>query len=70
MRLLAGLALGFIGLTAGALFEDTSSAPDLRPHEFRSLIKDNIVVLADFYAVCKQQPQFFNFTNAHMLTAK
>lgn len=60
MRLVASLALGFIGLTTAALFEDTSSAPDLRPNEFRTLIKENNVVMADFYAVCTQQPPFFN----------
>lgn len=54
MRLLVSLALGFIGLTAGALFEDAPSAPDLRPAEFRAFIKENNVVMADFYAVCTQ----------------
>lgn len=50
MRLLVSLALGFISLTAGALLEDAPSAPDLRPAEFRSFIKENNVVMADFYA--------------------
>lgn len=56
MRLLASLALGFLGLAAGALSEDAPSAADLRPAEFKTLIKESNVVMADFYAVCTRKP--------------
>lgn len=54
MRLLTRLALGLLGLAAAAVAEDpsTQSAIDLQPTTFRAFIKENDVVMAEFYAVC------------------
>ncbi|KAK7748196.1 protein disulfide-isomerase precursor [Cytospora paraplurivora] len=50
MRRVVSLTLGFLGLAAGALFEDSPTALDLRPAEFKALIQESNVVMADFYA--------------------
>lgn len=54
MRLLTSLTLGLLGLAASAVAEDpsTESAIELQPTSFRQFIKDNDVVMAEFYAVC------------------
>jgi hypothetical protein len=58
MRLLTGLALGLLGLAASAVAEDpsTESAVELQPTSFRNFIKENDVVMAEFYAVCARSP--------------
>lgn len=52
MRLLTRLALGLLGLAAAAVAEDpsTESAIELQPTSFRAFIKENDVVMAEFYA--------------------
>ncbi|KAI3395971.1 hypothetical protein diail_610 [Diaporthe ilicicola] len=52
MRLLTRLSLGLLGLAAAAVAEDpsTQSAVDLQPTSFRNFIKENDVVMAEFYA--------------------
>lgn len=58
MRLLTRLALGLLGLAAAAVAEDpsTDSAIELQPTSFRAFIKENDVVMAEFYAVCARSP--------------
>lgn len=58
MRLLTRLALGLLGLAAAAVAEDpsTESAIELQPTSFRAFIKENDVVMAEFYAVCVRSP--------------
>lgn len=53
MRLLTRLALGLLGLAASGVAEDpsTESAIELQPTSFRNFIKENDVVMAEFYAV-------------------
>lgn len=53
MRLLTRLTLGLLGLAASAVAEDpsTESAIELQPTSFRNFIKENDVVMAEFYAV-------------------
>ncbi|POS78513.1 protein disulfide-isomerase [Diaporthe helianthi] len=52
MRLFRSLTLGWLGLAASALAEDpsTESAVELIPGTFRDFIKENGVVMAEFYA--------------------
>lgn len=61
MRLLTRLALGLLGLAAAGVAEDpsTESAIELQPTSFRNFIKENDVVMAEFYAVStpSQGPQ-------------
>lgn len=58
MRLLTRLTLGLLGLAASAVAEDpsTESAIELQPTSFRNFIKENDVVMAEFYAVCATFP--------------
>lgn len=58
MRLLTRLALGLLGLAAAAVAEDpsTESAIELQPTSFRAFIKENDVVMAEFYAVGARPP--------------
>lgn len=58
MRLLTRLTLGLLGLAAAAVAEDpsTESAIELQPTSFRNFIKENDVVMAEFYAVCAPFP--------------
>lgn len=59
MRRVVSFTLGFLGLAAGALFEDSPSALELRPAEFKALIQESNVVMADFYAVCIVAPDLY-----------
>lgn len=62
MRLLTRLTLGLLGLAAAVVAEDpsTESAIELQPVTFRNFIKENDVVMAEFYAVgsCSSVPHW------------